>query len=279
MRIDLHTHSTASDGTLSPANVVEAAAQAELDVIALTDHDTTAGWAEAAEAARRTGVALVRGVEISCRTPRASVHLLGYLHDPNHVGLTQSLERARSARARRAVAITELVARDFPITWDDVVAVTPTGATVGRPHIADALVAAGVVVDRDVAFAEILATGGPYDLPYDVPTPSELIALVRDAGGVPVLAHPFASVRGVTLTEQDIADLAAVGLMGLEVDHRDHTEDDRVRLRALARDLNLLVTGSSDFHGAGKRNRLGENVTSPEVFAALEAAGYLEVIR
>ena len=128
-------------------------------------------------------------------------------------------------------------------------------------------------------FAEILATGGPYDLPYDVPTPSELIALVRDAGGVPVLAHPFASVRGATLTEQDIADLAAVGLMGLEVDHRDHTEDDRVRLRALARDLNLLVTGSSDFHGAGKRNRLGENVTSPEVFAALEAAGYLEVIR
>ena len=279
MRIDLHTHSTASDGTLSPAAVVHDAARSGLDVVALTDHDTIAGWAEATEAAHQAGIALVRGVEISCRTPQASVHLLGYLHDPDHAGLAASLERARSARARRAVAITELVARDFPITWHDVVEATPPGATVGRPHIADALVKAGVVVDRDVAFAEILATGGPYDLPYDVPTPSELIRLVREAGGVPVLAHPFASVRGATLTEADIAELAAVGLMGLEVDHRDHTEDDRGRLRALARDLNLLVTGSSDFHGAGKRNRLGENVTSPEVFAALEAAGYLEVIR
>lgn len=279
VRIDLHTHSTASDGTDSPADLVRAAKQAGLDVVALTDHDTTAGWAEAEQAARQEGIGLVRGSEISTRTRGGSVHLLSYLHDPDNTALAESLQRARTSRVRRARAMTDLLARDYPLTWEDVLAHTPEGATVGRPHLADALVTLGVARNRDEVFLAILADGGRYDVPYDVPTPIELVALVRDAGGVPVIAHPGAKRGLPVLSDAAIADLAAAGLVGLEVDHRDHSEAERTRLRALAADLGLLVTGSSDYHGTGKLNQLGEHTTAPQVLEEILARGSMPLVR
>ncbi|HCX85421.1 MAG TPA: phosphatase [Micrococcales bacterium] len=279
MRLDLHTHSTCSDGTLSPAALVRAASEAGLDGVALTDHDTTAGWAEATEAALAVGIALVRGAEVSCQDGALGVHLLSYLHDPEDAPLRDSMAAARTSREHRARRMTELIGRDYPLTWADVVAHTPPGATVGRPHIADALVANGVATHRDALFATILANDGPYDIPYQAPTSLEAVRLVLAAGGVPVLAHPAAGRRGATLTEEEIAGLADAGLVGLEVDHRDHTPQQRRRMRDLARSLGLLVTGASDFHGTGKKNELGENLTSPEVLAQIEALGRTAVVR
>ncbi|PFG19124.1 PHP domain-containing protein [Serinibacter salmoneus] len=279
MRIDLHTHSTASDGTTSPREVVAAAAAEGLAVVGLTDHDTTVGWGEAAAAAGEFGVALVRGTEISTRERGVSVHLLSYLHDLRHPALARVFADSREERQGRARRMVERIARDYPLTWGDVAAQAAPGATIGRPHIADALIAAGVVRDRDQAFADLLYSGGPYAIPNDVPSPAEVIPLVLEAGGVPVLAHPFATARGSTLSAERIAALAAVGLVGVEVDHRDHTEAQRAQLRGLAAELGLLVTGSSDYHGAGKPNRLGENTTAPQVLERIEELGVLEVLR
>jgi predicted metal-dependent phosphoesterase TrpH len=280
--IDLHTHSCVSDGTGTPRQVMEAAARSGLRAVALTDHDTTAGWAEAADAVASTGVTLVRGAEISTRanTPEGgiSVHLLAYLHDPTHPGLLGELERTRTDRVTRARRMVELLAQDFPVTWDDVVAQTHDGATVGRPHLADALVAAGVVATRDEAFATILHPGAPYYVPHYAPDTADVVRAVLAAGGVPVMAHPRAGARGRVVTEETIAELAAAGLAGLEVDHRDHDRPDRERLRVLAGELDLLVTGSSDYHGKGKTNRIGENTTEPAVLEEIVRRGLLELI-
>lgn len=279
MRIDLHTHSTASDGTESPAQVVEQAARRGIDVLALTDHDTTAGWDEAAEAARRLGVGLVRGVEVSARSNGTSVHLLSYLHDPGHAGLAAELAQAREARAGRARRMVALLAGDFGLTWEEVEAQLEPGGVVGRPHIADALVARGVVASRDEAFAELLHDGSKYYVQHYAPEVLDAVMLIRAAGGVAVFAHPGADGRGRVVPDAVIEAMAASGLQGLEVDHRDHTPEQRERLRALAERLGLFVTGSSDYHGAGKQNRLGENLTSPEVLEQIAAAGHLEVLR
>ena len=278
MRADLHTHSRVSDGTDSPAALVAAAARAGLDVVALTDHDTTRGWAEAEAAAVRHGVALVRGAELSCRADRTSVHLLAYLHDPDDAALLAEGEKIRGSRLDRARAMVDRIAADHPLTWDDVLAQTQTGTTVGRPHIADALVALGVVADRGAAFASILASGSPYYVPYYATALLQAIAMVRTAGGVPVLAHPGAAARGRVVTDDTIRAAADAGLAGLEIDHRDHTPAQRARLSALAAELGLLVTGSSDYHGAGKPNRLGEHTTAPEVLAEVVAQGRLPVV-
>jgi len=282
-RIDLHTHSRASDGTDRPGAVLEAAARAGLDVVALTDHDTTAGWAEAADAVGPTGVALVRGTEISTRVTvdggGISVHLLSYLHDPDDAGLRAEWERTRDDRLARARRMTDRLAEDFPLTWEDVVAQTGDGATVGRPHLADALVAAGVVASRDEAFATVLNPGARYYVPHYAPDTEAAVRAVLGAGGVPVMAHPGAGSRGRTVDDETIAELAAAGLAGLEVDHRDHDDATRDRLRGLAAELGLLVTGSSDYHGTGKLNRIGEHTTAPEVLAQIEERGRLDVIR
>ncbi len=205
MRIDLHTHSDASDGTESPAEVMAAAAAAGLDVVALTDHDTTRGWAEAEVAAREHGVALVRGVELSCRHDGRSLHLLSYLHDPADPVLLAEADRVRAARTDRAHAMVDLLSRDYPLTWADVEEQTGADATVGRPHIADALVALGVVPDRSAAFADILATGSPYWVPHHAIRLVDAISLVLEAGGVPVLAHPGAVDRGRAVSEAEVA--------------------------------------------------------------------------
>ncbi|SFB31925.1 PHP domain-containing protein [Cellulomonas marina] len=279
MRADLHTHSTASDGTQTPAEVVRAAAAAGLDVVALTDHDTTAGWDAAADEARRSGVALVRGTEVSTLSGHVSVHLLSYLHDPEHPALAAELARTRAARDGRARAMVDLLSRDLPITWADVEAQSVGNVALGRPHIADALVAAGVVPDRDTAFARLLSARGPYFVPHHAPPTARAVALVRAAGGVPVLAHPGADARGRVIPDAVFDELAGAGLAGVEVHHRDHTPAQVARLSAIAARLGLLVTGSSDYHGTGKVNRLGEHLTAPEVVAAVEEQGGLPVVR
>ncbi|WP_146842264.1 PHP domain-containing protein [Cellulomonas composti] len=279
MRIDLHAHSSASDGTEPPDLVVRAAARAGLDVVALTDHDTTAGWSDAATAAVREGVALVRGTEVSARWRGISIHLLSYLQDPTHPALLAELDRTRAARLGRARAMVDLIARDHPITWDDVVAQAGDAVTIGRPHVADALVARGIVPDRDAAFVELLRADGRYHVPHYAPDGPDAVRAIRAAGGVPVFAHPGADARGRIVPDETFEVLAAAGLAGLEVDHRDHPPEQRERLRAIADRLGLLVTGGSDYHGAGKVNRLGENLTQPHVLAAIEEQGSVEVVR
>jgi predicted metal-dependent phosphoesterase TrpH len=274
VRIDLHAHSNVSDGTQAPADVVAAAAEAGLDVIALTDHDSTDGWGEATLAARDRGVALVPGMEVSCRTLEGiSVHVLSYLHDPAHPGLLEEITKAKDARHTRAQRMVTLLAEDYPLTWDDVIHHVAPGATLGRPHIADALVAAGVVEDRAEAFSAILTSRSRYFVQHYAPEPALAVELVRAAGGVPVFAHPVASARGRIVGERTYQEMIDAGLAGLEIYHRDNPEEGREFLRGLAERHGLLVTGSSDFHGAGKPNVLGENLTTPEVLARIEELG------
>ena len=280
MRIDLHTHSIASDGTQSPAEVISSAAETGLDVVALTDHDTTAGWDEAAAAAKHHGIALVRGIEISCQHQGISIHLLGYLQDPAAPDLLEEAERSRESRQTRARRIVDLLSRDLPLNWNDVLEQIGPGATIGRPHIADALVAKGIVFSREDAFADYLYDGSPYYASHYAPDPVRAVRLVAEAGGVAVMAHPFASKRGRVVDDSVIESMAAAGMAGLEVHHRDH---DGAQVRHgldLAASLGLFVTGSSDYHGSGKPNRLGENTTDPIVLQRIEdLATGVEVLR
>jgi 3',5'-nucleoside bisphosphate phosphatase len=269
--IDLHAHSSVSDGTEPPAELVASAARSGLDVVALTDHDTTAGWAEAAEAARREGVVLVPGTEISCAVTGISVHLLSYLHDPTSPGLRDEIELSRDSRESRAVRMVKLLGEDVDLTWEHVLEHVGKGTTIGRPHIADALVARGLVRDRGEAFAGLLSSRGPYYVRHHAPHPVDAVRLVVEAGGVPVMAHPLAHKRGRVVGDEVIEEMAAAGLAGLEVEHRDNDSTAREHLRHLAKRLDLLVTGSSDYHGTGKPNRLGENRTDPAVLAEIEA--------
>ncbi|BCT76871.1 metal-dependent phosphoesterase [Sinomonas cyclohexanicum] len=274
MRIDLHAHSTVSDGTESPAELVAAAVEAGLDVLAITDHDSTGGWQEAGDAARGLGLTLVPGMEVSCRTPEGiSVHVLSYLHDPTHAGLLEEITKAKDARLSRAEHMVSLLAEDYPLSWDDVTRHVAPGATVGRPHIADALVAAGLVGDRTEAFATILSSRSRYFVQHYAPEPALAVSLIRSAGGVPVFAHPVASARGRTVGEPVYREMIDAGLAGLEVFHRDNPEDRRAFLLGLAAEHGLFVTGSSDYHGAGKPNRLGENLTEEDVLGEIERQG------
>jgi len=285
VRADLHTHSNLSDGTTSPSQLVHAAAAAGLDVVALTDHDTTAGWSEASAAAAEVGIGFVPGMEISTRTPdqygdRVPVHLLAYWFDPDDAALCAEAERARRSRAERARAMTELVAADYLITWEQVRAQVRDGATVGRPHIAGALVAAGHATDRPDAFARILRDPR-YRVHHYATDTATAIALVGAAGGVPVIAHPGAG-RGYTITETMLRAFVDAGLAGIEVDHRENPPPVRARLRAFAAAHDLIVTGSSDYHGTGKPNRLGEHLTDPGALDRITAAalsGRASVVR
>ncbi|GAA0669949.1 PHP domain-containing protein [Kitasatospora atroaurantiaca] len=272
MRIDLHAHSTASDGTDSPAELIAAAVAAGLDVVALTDHDTVAGHAEAAEAVRGTGLTLVPGAELSCQVEGISMHLLAYLFDPAEPAFAEERELVRTDRFRRGRAIVERCRElGAPISWEQVQRIAGDGS-VGRPHIASALVEAGIVPTVSDAFtADWLANGGRADVRKHETDPVTAVRLVRAAGGVPVFAHPGAVKRGRTVSDQVIADLAAAGLAALEVDHLDHDEETRAHLRGLAAELGLLTTGSSDYHGTRKTVRLGEYTTDPAVYEALVA--------
>lgn len=264
MLIDLHTHSRFSDGTQSPTELMEDAASSGLAVIGLTDHDTTGGWAEALEAAGERGLGLVRGMEISCKYEGISVHLLSYLHDPQAGGLMSAVHAARVARHERTRLMVERLSADFDLAWDDVLAQTGEQTTIGRPHIADALVARGHAATRSEAFATILAPGTQYYVSFPTISPVEAISLVHEAGGVAVFAHPAASSRGRVVPEAVIEEFVAAGLDGIEIEHRDNPPEARTRLHDIARLHDLVVTGSSDYHGQGKPNRLAEHTTSPQ---------------
>ncbi|MFC0454378.1 PHP domain-containing protein [Rhodococcus jostii] len=272
MLIDLHTHSTASDGTDSPADLVRAAGAAGLDIVAITDHDTTAGWAEAV-AALPAGLSLVRGMEMSCEGRGedgrpVAVHLLAYLFDPAYAAFARERERLRNERIVRIRAMAELMMEDgLPIDADEVLA--EAGPAAGRPHLARALMRAGVVGSVGEAFVDLLAPRGRYfvdkaDTPLD-----EAVQLVAEAGGVSVLAHGRARTRGRLLSLDHVRDLAGAGLHGLEVHHPDHSADDARVLQQLADELGLVVTGSSDYHGTNKAIRLGEFATDPDEFDTL----------
>lgn len=271
MRIDLHTHSSASDGTDTPAALVRAAAEAGLHALAITDHDTADGWDEAAEAAGEVGVALVRGMELSTRHRGRGVHLLAYLPDPTYPPLAAELARVIEGRDSRVPAMVgRLRQLGVPIGLHHVLEASGAAAATGRPHVADALVSLGVVADRDEAFARFLDTGRPAYVDRYATRLTDAIALVTAAGGVSVVAHPWGRYERSTLDEAALAELADVGLAGLEVDHEDHGPEDRERLRAVARNLGLLVTGSSDHHGTGKVGHdLGCNTTDPEDYSRL----------
>ncbi len=279
MRIDLHTHSTASDGTDSPAELVRNAAAAGLDVVALTDHDTTRGHAEAIEALPE-GLTLVTGAELSCRIDGIGLHMLAYLFDPLEPALLAERELVRDDRVPRArTMVGKLQELGVPVTWEQVARIAGDGS-VGRPHIAEALVELGAVPDVSGAFTpEWLADGGRAYAEKHELDPVDAIRLVKAAGGVTVFAHPLAVKRGQVLPEASIARLAEAGLDGIEVDHMDHDEATRARLRGLAKELGLLTTGSSDYHGSRKTCRLGEYTTDPEIYGEItrRAAGAFPV--
>ncbi|MDX6302663.1 MAG: 3,5-nucleoside bisphosphate phosphatase [Nocardioidaceae bacterium] len=277
MRIDLHTHSNRSDGTESPSELVDRAHAAGIDVLGLTDHDTTEGWGEAADVAERTGVALVRGIEVSCTFVGYGVHLLAYLPDPSYGPLQSELRRVLDGRNSRLPATLQRL-RDLGIDIDveDVRAVAGETAAMGRPHVADALIALGVVADRNEAFDRYLGPQGPAYIRRYAADLETMIGCVRDAGGVSVLAHPWASRHNFSaLDERGLARLAGAGLAGLEVDHEDHDPAARAALRALASRLDLVATGSSDHHGTGKVGHdLGCNTTEPaQLERLLDLAG------
>ena len=270
--IDLHTHTTCSDGTDSPRELVNKAIVQGLQVLGITDHDTTSGWAEASQTLRGS-LQLALGAEISCLTNDGiSVHMLGLLFDPLHQEMQQVLEETRDGRLPRMRKMIEKMRNEgMDISIEDVERAMPDGATMGRPHLADALVAKKIVKSRDEAFIELLHNDSRFYVSHAAPTPAEAIALIRRAGGVAVIAHPFASHRGQILKAEDFSDLVAAGLNGIEVDHRDQNPDERAMLRVIARELSLVVTGSSDYHGTGKLNSLAENHTNREQWEKLEA--------
>ncbi|QCQ16371.1 PHP domain-containing protein [Microbacterium sp. RG1] len=268
---DLHLHSTRSDGTESPAEVMRQARAAGLATVSLTDHDTTAGWDEAADEAVRLGMTFLPGMEMSARQGWRSVHVLAYLFDPTDTALTAELARIRDDRVGRAERIVASLARDYDLTWADVLAQTGADATVGRPHIADALVARGIVADRGAAFDGVLHPREGYYEPHYAPDPLTAVDLVVAAGGVPIIAHPTPHGRDRMLPMPVIDELIAHGLGGFEIEHRENTADGKAVLRRVAAENGLIVTGSSDYHGAGKPNRPGENTTSAEMLARIIA--------
>ena len=277
MRIDLHTHSSVSDGTDTPAELLAAAAAAGLDVVALTDHDTTAGWGPA-ELARPAGLTVVPGMELSCRwfpddQPPISVHLLGYLFDPLHPAFVAERARLRAERLSRGERIVAgLADAGHPVVWEEILE-RSAGGVVGRPHIARALVEAGIVGSVDEAFATLLNHRSPHYVAKADTDVRDGIALVRAAGGVPVFAHGMARSRGRVVGDEAIGAMVDAGLLGIEVDHPDHTPEAREHLRGLARELGLIVTGSSDYHGTNKRTPIGACTTDPAQYEALLAAG------
>jgi hypothetical protein len=275
VRIDLHCHTNASDVTDTPAELVRAAMLAELDVVAITDHDTTAGWDEAL-ASRGRELTVVTGAEFSCfhldaEGRRISLHVLGYLFDPDEAGLRTERERLQESRRTRGHQIVEnLVVDGYPITWAQVSAFAD-GGSVGRPHIGRALVESGVVPDVTSAFRELLSGRGKYYVAKRDTPVLDAISLIRGAGGLPVFAHPFARRRGPVVADVVVATMAEAGLVGLEVVHPDQDAADQAHAAGLARELGLIPTGSSDYHGANKRVPIGAGLTTDESYERLLA--------
>lgn len=271
MRIDLHTHSNRSDGTDSPTELIENAKAAGLDVVALTDHDCTEGWDEATAAADRVGIELVKGIEISCRLGGRSIHLLGYDFDPANVPLVEELRRVIEGRnSRLPETLARLQGLGIEIETTDVAQWSGNAAAMGRPHVADALIGLKVVANRDEAFDRFLMPGRPAYVDRYAADLYQAIALVRAAGGVTVIAHPWSRGSNRVLTASTFPTLKDAGLIGIEVDHNDHDPEARASLRQIARELDFVQTGSSDYHGTGKVNfDLGCNTTPRDQYELL----------
>jgi len=273
MRIDLHAHSDVSDGTDDPAGLVAAAATAGLDVVALTDHDTMAGVDVAKIAGESAGVTVIRGVEITCEFESVTVHLLGLGCDPADDALALAMADVRQGRVLRLPRmVAALNAAGIGITEEDVLAQITGGATPGRPHVADAMVALGVVRDRQEAFDQWLDVGRPGYIGHVKVDLTRGIELVAAAGGASVLAHAWGRQSRRVLPAAVIAHLAAAGLDCLEVDHQLHDAETRAALREISAATGLVQTGSSDYHGTGKVNHdLGCNLTPESSFDAIRS--------
>lgn len=269
MRADLHSHSSVSDGTRPPAEVMRRAAQAGLDAIALTDHDTSAGMAEAA-AALPAGLTLVPGMELSCRRDGHSVHMLAYLFDPEHPELAAEVDRITAARVDRAQAMVDRLAElGTGVTWEQVTEIAGDGV-IGRPHIARAMLAVGAIKTFDEAFTpQWIGTGGRAHVSRYALDPARAVRLVTAAGGVTVLAHPFAERRGWLVPEDLIGELAQAGLAGVEVTHPDHDLEESMALAGLARQLGLVASGGSDDHGELTGDRIGTYTIGEPDFSEL----------
>jgi predicted metal-dependent phosphoesterase TrpH len=270
--IDLHTHTNFSDGTDTPTELVNKALASGITTLAITDHDSISGWDEAISALR-PGLSLVPGAEISCQTTDGiSVHVLGLLFDPNHVELMNTLSKTRENRhGRMEKIIARINEAGIDISMADVLEQLSDGATLGRPHLADALVKRGVVASREEAFTQMLHNNSKYYVSHYSPSPEVAIKLIKAAGGVAVIAHPMASHRGRVISSETFGSIINSGLDGIEVDHRDHTPDEKKELINLAKEFDLVMTGSSDYHGDGKLNMLGEYTTHPKQWEKLES--------
>lgn len=284
--IDLHAHSNHSDGKDTPSQLVQNAFEQGITTLAITDHDTVSGWKEAIDCARSVGISLIPGIEVSTRAVTesgrgVSVHVLAYLPDPTNGPLLAALNSTKASRVERAKKMVELLAVDYPINWELVLSQLPQGSTIGRPAIADALVELGIVPTRSDAFSAILHRNGKYYVSEKSLDTVAAIELIRGAGGVSVMAHPLidfpAGARPEDLPKAHFEQLIAAGLNGLEVNHRSVPKVARHWLSDLALKHNLIVTGSSDYHGVGgKDNKLGENTTSPEMLKRIvdQASGF-----
>ena len=269
--IDLHTHTTFSDGTDTPTQLINKALAAGITTIALTDHDSISGWQEATTALR-PGICLVPGAEVSCQTlDGISVHILGLLFDSSNTELIDTLEKTRENRfGRMEKIIAKINEAGIEISMSEVLEQLSDGATLGRPHLADALIKKGVVASREEAFTQMLHNHSKYYVSHYSPTPEAVIKLIKDAGGVSVIAHPMASHRGRTISLDTFGSLIQAGLDGIEVYHRDHSAEEKTQLISLAKESKLVMTGASDYHGNGKLNLLGEYTTEPVQWQKLE---------
>jgi 3',5'-nucleoside bisphosphate phosphatase len=272
MRVDLHVHSNTSDGAFPPEEVARIASDAGLDGIALTDHDSTAGYVVARDAGERLGLRVIPGSEISAVYQGSSVHILGYFLDTENPRLVEELGAIRDDRVWRAKGMIEkLNALGVPVTFEQVRAIAQ-GESIVRPHVAQAMVDLGVISSTVDAFTpDWILEGGRAYVEKKALTPEAAVALISAAGGVAVIAHPVWHPKTPAAQQELIELLASLGLTGIEVDHPDHDPPTRERFRALADRLGLVATGSSDYHGNDHGGKIGENTTSPEVLSVLEA--------
>jgi hypothetical protein len=271
--IDLHAHTSESDGTLSPTEVVRLAVERDLDTVAITDHDTTSGLDEAAAAADEAGLTLVPGIEFSAEYEGASLHVLAYWVDPEDEALRAELQRLNDSRFRRGeLMVQKLQDLGYPIAFERVRDIAG-GGLIARPHVAQAMVEAGIVPDEKTAFDRFISDDGPAAVPKHALHPLDALALIERAGGVCVLAHPGMWKGQGSVPDDLIEAMAEGGMAGLEVDHPDHDETQRARYRELAGRLRVAITGASDCHGARYNPmRLGSETTEPRHFEALLAA-------
>jgi predicted metal-dependent phosphoesterase TrpH len=266
---DLHTHSAHSDGTNSIAQNVALAGERDLAGIGITDHDTTAGFEEAEAAAVGTDLEIIPGIEFSAEYQGASLHVLGYWVDPTNEALRDEISRLHDARFRRGeLMIEKLQALGYPISFERVREIAG-GDLIARPHIAEAMVEAGIVADEKQAFDEFISDDGPAYVPKHALDPVDALELIGNAAGVCVLAHPGMWRGSDSVPDELIERMASAGMVGLEVDHPDHDESHRAKYGAMAKRLDLVPTGASDCHGARYDYRMGSDTTPADRYAEL----------